>query len=212
MTNKQIQKMAKDYLLPNLKLENYFFKDNFLLLQPIDDFLKGICFDRTSTKEIIRIYAFIMPIYIPLEFIPLSYKVDIKPNKNTDKWLFDFENMLELLENVKILTNEINTKGIDFLNKFTDIKSFYDFYKKRDDSATKCDVAYSSCYAGLKTAKVDLNNFIKYIKKNENIEYDFVKKWIDDAQILLDLLDKGEDVKPTFEQWKKETLSALKLI
>ena len=103
---------------------------NHLLYHEIKSgLLRGFCFNSSAfSANQFEIVVFVMPLYVPLDFISLNFGYFLRNPIKRQWWEYD-ENRLEQLG--AELASVINQADQDFLSKIDDVAGFYRYYKKR---------------------------------------------------------------------------------
>jgi hypothetical protein len=169
--------------------------------------LKGVQLNSSGfSAEAFEPIVFVLPVYVPEDFLVLSYGQTLRSPEKRDWWNYDAGAADRIgLE----LATAINKGEKDFLSKFNDAEDFYDRYKK-DIKYTIPNyqaVVWSAVYAGRKDADKQLEKFYAYLAKQPEMQYDEMKKIYTDTAKLMQADPEGR--KALFAEWTEHTLKAV---
>lgn len=211
MTSRQRNSYIRKYFLSHIKVFGYHQEGSYLISTPIQDLIKGFCFDWLGDRA--YVHWFLMPVFVQTDFIFLSFGNRLKAKPPIwDRFNMDNAN---ISENTKLISELIMNKLHD-LNKINTIQDFLDvFYKeesKNKDIRWLEVKAYSYCFLG---------------KENYNLVIDdFLDSWEDDDRNNLDWMQEirynilqlrsasqvsKEESIALLSSWRLETLKKLKL-
>ncbi len=180
---------------------------NHLLYHEIQSgLLRGFCFNSSAfSANQFEIVVFVMPLYVPLDFISLNFGYFLRNPIKRQWWEYD-ENRLEQLG--AELASVINKADQDFLAKINDAASFYRYYKKdRKNSFRFFEVvSYSAAYAELAGADDDLKDCLSFIRNKEDMSNNYVRQVYSNTEKLF-----AGNRKIILNEWETETRKALKL-
>lgn len=152
------------------------------------------------------VWIFEQPLIIPKENIIFNFGNRIK-NDLTDEYLFEINE--ESIHALKIIfSNDQNKERIKNLN---DLGNFYNHYKNYLNNFNYLRIlSFVSAFLDENEAQFNLNEFIKQAKvQYENGFSNYLLIEIKRAELIL---TSSEDEKKTlFNEWKKNTISSLKL-
>src|SRR5581483_10494093 len=68
---------------------------NLMFLTPLKPILRGLYFDRTSSKEHFRVHSFVLPLFVPTRIFYFNYGHHLKPQSNKGiNWYFSSYTLL----------------------------------------------------------------------------------------------------------------------
>ena len=190
-------------LLINRDLE---YKNHLLYHEIKSGLLRGFCFNSSAfSANQFEIVVFVMPLYVPLDFINLNFGYFLRNPIKRQWWEYD-EDRLEQLG--AELASVINQAEHDFLSKVNDAASFYRYYKKDRKNSFRFfeAVSYSAAYAELAGADDDLKDCLSFIKNKEDMGNIYVKQVYSNTEKLF-----AGNRKIILNEWETETRKALKL-
>lgn len=118
MTTKQAAKIAKELLSD---LPGFVAWKTMVFKSPIDDdFLRALYFENTSDANYFNFHVFLMPLFVPHDYISFSYGDRIG---NAPNWRLDNPDL------VANLRAAIHAEGIPFLNKVSKAAGIIEYLK-----------------------------------------------------------------------------------
>jgi hypothetical protein len=196
--NKQIRE-----LLINRDLE---YKNHLLYHEIKSGLLRGFCFNSSAfSANQFEIVAFVMPSYISIDFIALTFGHSLRTPNKRQWWEYDEDKSEQIgLE----LAAVINQAEEDFLSKINDAASFYRYYKKDRKNTFRFfeAVSYSAAYAELAGADDDLKDCLSFIRNKEDMSNVYVKQVYSNTEKLF-----AGNRKVILNEWETVTRKALKL-
>lgn len=215
MKAKELERLTKKYLLPNLP----GFGSTGLLIYatPVDYFLRGFGFDRSHyrTREF-TIWAFIQPLYIPASHAGFNTGNRLGALGGQQEHWWDLEDGAQQV--AKEVLKSMQVEGIPFLDQ---IHSPHDFVKKVRELADPDEpiVKEAWCYALILTGdhskgSKELERLSRNIEELK-IQYPYIR-WLEDhrqrvLEVLAALRISPDSARTILDQWRAETLAKLKL-
>ncbi len=206
MKTTEITRISKE-IIPQLNNSYWGIYNESMIIEPVNELLRGVYFNKSGVaKSQFELCYFIQPLYVPFNFINLSFGDNIKTPNNKQWWEFD-NNILEQLSNT--ITPLINRVDSNFLSQIDDAENFYKFYKSDKKKTIRHfeAVAYSAAYSNLNIANDTLTDFLSFLRKREEMKLDWVKQIYFNTEKLLE----GGNPKSILNDWEIETRVALKL-
>jgi hypothetical protein len=207
MTKKKLESIIKKNIL-NLLVGNYILTDTYVIKSPIEDIVIGFCFERSSTDDGIYIWWFTQPLYIPDNTLHLTFGNRIRlPDKN-ELWNFG-KNHIDNTVNILMEELLIHDKMINVLKVPS---NFYEYYLETREKNIRIYEAtiYTACWIGLSNVDEEIEVCLNFIQVNLNLSIPWIKKIFDNLSLLRIQKNQGERI-AILNQWKNNTLSALKL-
>jgi hypothetical protein len=199
--------LEKDIL--NSLRNNYYFMDDFLIKQPIQDILIGFCFERSSTKNERYVSWFTMPLYYFQKVIGLTFGGRIQSKNRGQMWDFgdaQIANTIgELLPQLLLHEEKINELEMPL--------NFYNaYYKKKHTNLRIYEaVTYTACWLELPTMQNEIQSCIQFIETENDTSVPWIKKILDNMK-LLQVQKSKEEILTLLKGWKTESLKELKLL
>jgi len=207
MKNNLIKSLFNKNIKQHLSSTNdWQLKNNLIYSELKEGLLKGFSINSSGYSALsFQICSFVFPLYIPKDYLGLSFGNFLKSPKKTEWWEYD-ENQLDQIGIA--LANIINQSEKEFLAKINNASDFYHYYKKDKKNTIRFfeAVSYSAAYAKLEVGDEELKSFLSFLKKQEEMKLDWVKK----IYINTEKLIQGNR-KDIFDDWESETRKALKL-
>jgi hypothetical protein len=207
MKQKKLQVILERNIMNSL-MDNYYFMDDFLIKQPIQDILIGFCFERSSTKDEKYVSWFTMPLYYSHKVIGLTFGSRIQSKERGQVWDFSdalIDNTIEELL-PQLLSHEeiINEREIPI--------NFYNaYYKKKQTNLRIYEaVTYTACWLELPTMHNEIESCIKFIENENDTSVPWVKKILDNMK-LLQVQKSKKEILSVLKGWKADNLKELKL-
>lgn len=205
MKTSGIKKIANS-IIPRLNNSYWDFYQDTLIIKPVNELLRGICFNKSGlSKSQFELRYFVQPLYVPLNFVNLSFGGFIRTPNNRQWWEYDNEILEQLSNTMSSLVNQVDST---FLSQVRNAEKFYEFYKdERKNSIRHFEaVAYSAAYSEQKTANEMLLDFLSFLGKKEEKNFDWVKEIYTNTEKLLE-----GNRKDILNKWEMQTRTALKL-
>lgn len=205
MTTKQAEKIGKE-LLPDLP--GFVAKGKMVFKSPIEDFLYGLYFENTSDADYFHFHVFLMPLFVPQDYISFSYGDRIG---NALKWCLDNPNVLIDLRAA------VHAEAIPFLNKVSTTKGIISYLnsdieadKQRVNPHTLEALAYALIKNGDYSSALEVLGELK--EKFGKSTTPWVLELVARAELMEEkLLPKPEVALAQLKVWKAETVSKLGL-
>ncbi len=205
MKSTLIKALFTKYIKQHLPEAIYHYKSNMIYCTR-DGMLKGFYFNSSAfSSSQFEIVVFILPLYIPTEFISLTFGHFLRNPSKRQWWEYD-ENRLEDLG--KELALEMIAAESNFLSQINTALDFYNYYKKDKTNNIRYyeAVSYSAAYAEIANVNDILNDFLLFLGKKDKIKIDWVREIYNNVEMLL----KNEK-KPLLYKWEEKTKAALKI-
>lgn len=159
---------------------------------PYNDILSGFYLEKVKSNY--YLWKFSMPIYVPTETINFTFSYRLSKDDGTH--IFDFSDATTIDKIIKIIVNEEGSL-------ITDIKSFYDFFYKKENTNIHIQeaLAYSLLFFDSSKAIGMLENLIEELGIDKNImpwEQDILKR----AKNLAEEISIGNGLKK-LEEYKQ---------
>jgi len=206
MKSNLIKALFNKHIKQYLNSSGWQFKNHLLYTEIQSGLLKGFYFNSSAfSADQFEIVAFVLPLYVPIDFIGLTFGHFLS-NPNKRQWWEYNDNSLERLG--YDLAQAINQSQKEFLSKINDAASFYSYYKKDIKKTFRFfeAVSYSAAYAELTDATNLLKDCLSFIKKKEDMSYEYIQEVYNNTEKLL-----NGDRKAILNEWETETRKALKL-
>jgi hypothetical protein len=216
MRTKDVERLAKIYLLPHLP--GFIFHKKLLYISPIEQILRGVFFDSSAYERwTFVIEAFVQPLYIPEEHCHFTFggRLGNLGGGAENWWTIDETNEEQVMKDV---LHALQSEALPFLQS---VKSPNDFAKKYEREARDPGihymeaVSYSLVIAGkYRKAMKILNRNLKALDKAVKSEYaaPYMQEMADRTIIIKNALI--EDPNRTIDilnGWREETLKNLGL-
>lgn len=188
---------------------NYCGIGKLFVETPIGDMLNGFAFDDSSyDTNWVRVYALILPLYVPTQFLHLGFSLVIGgPNKT---WDFQTEGIEQTL------TQTMQNEGLLYLSRFdTPIKLAKDLAecKKAPENLHVMEAVAYSLAVSEKWLEAD-EALARFLRRLERVE-EHNESTIDmkqRAELLHTLImDNPEQALAQLQAWREQTLANLKL-
>lgn len=169
--------------------------------------LKGFCFNSSAYKaNQFELRVFIAPLYVPDDFLGLSYGHTILSPIRRQWWEFDPDSLGQTAAELAPVMNKAQK---DFLSKINDAEDFHDYYRtdRKKEIHFYVAVSYSAAYAELKKADKELEKCLSFMKRHFDIQFDWAQKTYADTERLLQ--STGEKRKALLEEWAAQTEKAI---
>ncbi|HET7118317.1 MAG TPA: hypothetical protein VFI29_17600 [Hanamia sp.] len=207
MKQKKLQVILGINIMNSL-MHNYYFMNDFLIKQPIQDIVIGFCFERSSTKDERYVSWFTMPLYYPHKVIGLTFGNRIQLKDRGQIWDFSdtqIENTAkDLLPQLLLYEETINELEIPL--------NFYKAYHKKKQTNLRIyeAVTYTACWLELSTMHNEIESCIKFIENENDTSVPWIKKILDNMKLLQAQKSKKE-ILSLLKGWKADNLKELKL-
>jgi len=204
-------------LLPTLKQDGFKIYKNNLILSPINDLLRGFCFDKHDTR--LYVHLFVQPLYVPMAYQNLSYGWRLKDERSgLEQFLIDDEHLNDSVIEIKRLVDE-NKKT---LLATSNALSFYDTFLISDAqilaNRTDKDIRFQEAFALTKSylyPETTCSNVETFLQKWE-MDSNKGSTWMQELKTnMLQLKKSCNDtikIGEQFTQWVSYTKSRLRLI
>lgn len=206
MKSSNVKTLFNKYIKQHLKLTDFRTKGHMIYSDIQQGLLKGFYFNTSAfSADQFEIVVFVLPLYVPIDFIGLSFGYYLKTPSKRQWWTFKEDSLEQLGQE---LSNVINQASESFLSKLNNAVGFYNYYKKEKKNTLPFfeAVAYSAAYAELKVADKELKDLISYIEKKENTKIDWVNEVYRNTEVLL-----MGDRSSILLEWEEHTRKALKI-
>jgi hypothetical protein len=190
----------------NLISQDWNLKGHLLYQEIKGGLLKGVYFNSSAfSADQFEPVAFIQPLYVPCDYIYFTFGEGFRTPSNQQWWVYK-EDRLEQIG--KELADKVNQTENSFLSGINNAKEFYESHKKGKKITVRHfeAVAYSCAYAKLSNAKEELEDLLTYIKKNEDLNIEWVNEIYINTQNLLQ-----SDHFNILNEWENATRLALKI-
>jgi hypothetical protein len=216
MKSREMQKLAKQYLLPHLK--HYAAHGHLLIRLPADFFLCGYCFEGSSfAHDRFTVCAFVQPLYVPSDHIVLSYGKRLgniigKPEK---WWEIDLRSSSIVMDD---LLGFMQSQAEPILQSFDGAKSFIAHLDKlhtnEKDPWRQESIAYAHILTGdLLQARKALVRLLPYLEELILTGTLWAREIRERARIMLAYVEQGEveAMHERLSHWRTYTIQHLKL-
>jgi hypothetical protein len=213
---KELKKLIKKEFLPLLSPYGFILYRSNLIVEPINDLLKGFCFDRSHNH--LYVHLFIQPLYVPATFQDLSYGWRLKGQHALgDMFLLDDEH-------IEFTKSELNKLILKEKGWLQETKTAFDFYTKFLISDLKLTgyktkinlryqetLTYTEAYIYPGRACNLVEEFLKKWEKDDRKDIEWMQEIKNNMLRLKQGCDSKEKIQELFNEWKKYTSSNLKL-
>ncbi|MFM9837593.1 MAG: hypothetical protein ACKVOQ_04970 [Cyclobacteriaceae bacterium] len=208
MTNSELSKMIKKYLIPLLG-DQYSIKNNIVYKTPVSDILLGFCFERTANdKSAFYLSVFAQPLYVPSEDFILTFGIRLNRRKTkSEKW----DSSKEVFEE---LASVVKTEGLGFLENVSKPDKFCEFLKKDKSGSVRVTEAmvYSEFYCEMPEADKDAMFLLKHIREKEDLSIGWIKEIQDNTErLLMSKKNSKEKTQAILQEWKDSSIKNLKI-
>jgi|GEM_PF-2309620 len=206
MTTGDIKKITRK-IIPRLTYSNWNIYREGVIINPENGLLRGVYLNRSGLNASqFELCYFVQPLYVPFNFINLSFGGIIRTSENNQWWGFDTDTLDQLVNKMTPLINQVD---INFLSKIKNAEEFYSFYRDQKELTIRHfeAVAYSAAYADLTIANNLLIDFLSFLNNRGELKLDWVKQIYDNTKELLN----GNKQEILFN-WEIQTRMALKLM
>ncbi len=196
---------------PFLENEDWVLRNHILYLKDNSELLRGICFNSSAfSSDQFEMVAFIQPLYIPCNYIFLTFGKTIKTSKNQQWWIYNDIGREQQGKEIAFLLNKIEK---EFLSTIQDASSFYSHYKKHKNVSLAHfeSVAYSACFANMSNSINEIVDLKKYISKKEDIEKPYVNEIVNRTNKIEGILRANESPQELLNNWVLDTKKMLKI-
>lgn len=207
MKNTVVKSLFNQYLKQQPWAANWQCKGHLIYEEIKAGLLKGFCFKSSAYEaDQFELCVFVVPLYVPTDFLGLSYGHSIPSPLRRQWWGFDPDRLDQAASE---LAPAMSKAQKDFLSKINDAEDFYDYYRKdrKKEIHFYEAVSYSAAYAGLKEADKVLERCLAFMKKNSDIQFDWAQKTYANTERLFQT--RGEDRKALLEEWAAHTQKAI---
>ena len=212
MLDNKTKKFLEKYTLTELKGEFLLKKDMLYKKDFSNGIFKAFCFERSGfDKNGFYLWVFAQPLYIPSDFIFLTFGMRLRNQENNEWWESKASDPNGAEAYFLSLHDTIVNKGIPYLNQVSTPEAFCHFFKVKKDKGIRVHegVAYSLFYLGDKEAYNEGRLFLNQVRQTQNCEIEWVKEMISRTELLLNSdLDKAKEI---LTEWEKSTIGNLKL-
>jgi len=205
MKSTEVKKLIKS-IVPYLVNPHWDIYKDALVIQPTNDLLRGVYFNRSGMNSSqFELCWFIQPLYVPSDFINLSFGEIITTPNNLQWWEYHDDRNADLSKSISHLINKIDA---NVLSKIDDAETFYEFYKNDKELTIRHfeAVAYSAACSELEISDDILEQFLSFLKGRQEMKLEWVQQIYFNTERLL----KG-DRKEILRDWEMQTRSALKI-
>ncbi len=197
--------------MPYLHNKDVKLNGHLLIISIDNEFLKGVYFNSSGfSKTQFEVIAFIQPLFVPSSTIFFTFGTTLKSLSGDQWWKYAPEN---LKQQGLDLANRINEIDERFFKKIKDSKDFYNHYKstKRTTLSHFESTTYSACFARLPESRKELDEFIRFIEKSQNLNIGWVRDIYEKTILLKSLIENLDETQSLFNLWKSETLQRISL-
>jgi len=195
-------------LLPYLR--EFVVKGNLMFMPPVDDFLRGICFENSSGTNDFYLRVLYLPLFVPQEDVNFIHGERLRRN-NHELWHADDPNLLENLRET------IQNKAIPFLENISTLAGVLESVKSdvksdwpRVNSHHLEELAYILIRNGEFSAALESLADLK--RRLAESTTPWVVEQRNRAQLIEEkLLQNPEAALQQLEAWKAETIRKLGL-
>jgi hypothetical protein len=198
-----------------LAADGFGIHRNDLVIEPVDDLLKGFCFDRSD--NVLYVHLFIQPLYIPSQYRYLSYGWRLKRDNFQSMFFLDEEHIEDSISEIsRLLVKEkhwlLDTKTVtDFYHRFliSDLKIMQN--KSGIDIRYDETLTYTRAYLHPQAACSYVDQFLtKWTEEGER-EGGWVQEVVNTMHLLQQVCESKEKVEELFDQWKQFTATNLNI-
>jgi hypothetical protein len=195
-------------LLPHLS--GFVVNKDVVFQSPVDDFLRGLCFQGSSDANSFYLWVFIIPLFVLHDSLGFSHGKRLR-NQGNEGWYADDPNL------IANLADAIQREAIPFLNNASTLEKFANYLKADIDSARPRvnsyvleTLTYSLIKNGDYFSAPKLFAEVKQRLEKSTVPWD-VEHRTRTELIEEKLLQNPEAALQQLEIWKAETIRNLKL-
>jgi hypothetical protein len=206
MTNADLSKMVKKYLVPSIGSE-YSLKKNILYRTPVKDIILGFCFERSANdKNSFYVWAFGQPLYVLTEDFVLTFGIRLSNKKTkSERWEFSKDAFEDL-------ANLMKTEGLIYIENISNPERFYRYFKEDKSGSIRVmeAVVYSGFFSDSPESNDDAMRLLRQIREKEDVTIPWVKEIRDNVEMLLNARKKSkDDTQSILQDWKRRSFESI---
>jgi hypothetical protein len=188
---------------------NYKISNNCLIKSPIKDIIVGFCFENSSSENMMYIWWFAQPLFVPSDTMNLTFGNRINLGEGGQLWDFS---QSKTENNIKILSREMQLIEIKEINTLeTPLNFYHNYYKNKEKNLRIYEaIVISASWVDLPNMDNEIENCLLFVDKNLDKTIPWIKQVVENLNLLKEKKTK-EDKHTLLDRWKNETIANLKL-